>query len=622
MARAMAERAGVRTPRRSAGRAAASAAAAALLVVGGAVLPAAAQPSVAPRMPAVGIAPARNGPANSGEAGSSSPRSAERPALMSSGTAAHAMVAAANPLAAAAGLKVLRAGGSAADAAVAIQAVLGLVEPQSSGLGGGAFLLYHDARTGRTTAYNGRETAPAGATPGQFLGADGRPLPFFTAVLSGRSTGAPGAVAMLARAQREHGRRPWSSLFGEAERLAEGGFIVTPRLAGMIASRAPQAGTPDSRAYFTRPDGAPYQAGDRLKNPAYARTLRALAAEGPRALLAGPVAADIVAAVAREPLTGKMTTADLAAYRPEAAPALCRPYRAYVICAPPPPAGGVGLLELMGELERTDIATRGPADPQAWVEFAGASRLMYADRDHYVADPDRVAVPTAGLVDPAYDAARAALIPSLGAAAPTFGRPPGSAAQGPDRTAEPGGTSSFVVVDRFGDVACMTTTVENVFGSGRMVDGFFLNNQLTDFSFSPVDPSGAPAANAVAPGKRPRSSMTPALVFDRRGRFVMATGSPGSSAIIVFVAKTLVAVLDWKMSPAEAAALPNIVGRPDLIDVEASTPPAIVSALQATRAAVRPAGGEGSGLHLVVRRPDGRLEGAADPRREGVAIGY
>lgn len=530
------------------------------------------------------------------------------------------MVAAANPLAVEAGLAVLRRGGSAVDAAVAVQAVLGLVEPQSSGLGGGAFLLYRDGRSGRLTVYDGREVAPRAATPALFLGADGKPLPFFTAVLSGRSTGVPGAIAMLGLAQREHGRVRWPGLFNDAARLAADGFIVSPRLAQSIALPLPQTKAPDVARYFTKTDGQRYAAGDRLRNPAYAATLRRIAAEGPAGLLTGPIAADIVARTHQGELAGAMTLADLAAYRPLKREALCRPYRVYVICSAPPPAGGVGLIELMGLLERTDIPAAGPS-PRGWTAFAQASRLMYADRDRYVGDPAFVSVPVAGLLAPDYLARRAALIPMLGAAAPVAGVPAGAPPRlAPDRTAEPGGTTHFVIVDRWGDVVSMTTTVESVFGSGRMVDGFFLNNQLTDFSFSPTNPDGTAAANAVAPGKRPRSSMSPAIVLDRRGRLVMAVGSPGGNAIIAFVAKALVGTLDWKLPVQAALALPNVVARGSTIAVEADKmDPASIAALRATGATISTKGGEGSGLHAIRVRPDGTLEGGADPRREGVA---
>ncbi len=539
-------------------------------------------------------------------------------------TAPHhgAMVDAANPLAVEAGLKVLRAGGSAVDAAVAVQAALGLVEPQSSGLGGGAFLTYYDARTRQVTAYDGREMAPAAATPGLFLKADGAPLSFAEAVLSGRSAGTPGAMAMLALAQKDHGRRPWASLFAATETLATDGFPVSPRLAGMIASGAPQARAPDVVAYFSNADGTRMKVGDRLRNPAYAKTLRRLAAEGPSALLGGPVARDIVARLSKGPLPGGMTVEDLAAYRPRKAAALCRPYRQWIVCAPDAPSGGPATLEGMGLLARTDIGAHGPADPRGWLQLALVQRLMYADDLRYVGDPAFVSVPTAGMLDGAYLDARARLIGDRAGPAPGPGHPAGAPRRGPDATREPGGTSSFVIVDSFGDVVCMTTTVESLFGDGRMVDGFFLNNQLTDFSFSPSDRDGAPAANAVGPRKRPRSSMSPTIVLDRDRRFVAAVGSPGGLAIPAYVLKALVGVLDWNLTMQQAVDLPNLIALGDnFIGETAKFPPDVLHGLADRGVSLR--GGfaaEGSGLHGIVLK-DGILEGGADPRREGVARG-
>jgi gamma-glutamyltranspeptidase/glutathione hydrolase len=536
--------------------------------------------------------------------------------------ARHAMVAAANPLAAQAGLKVLREGGSAIDAAVAIQAVLGLVEPQSSGLGGGAFLVYYDAKTKKVTAYDGRETAPAGATPQMFLKADGRPMSHLEGILSGSSTGVPGAVAMLALAQRQHGLKPWPGLFASAEALAADGFVVSPRLSGMINGNFAQSHTPDVTAYFTKPDGTRYKAGDVLKNPAYDVMLHRLAAEGPSALYAGQVPIDISAKVRGAAIPGTLTPADFAAYHPKVSDALCRPYRAYIVCVPQNPSGGSALLEGLGLLERTDIDKRGPADPQAWFEFAQASRLMYADRDVYVGDPAFVTVPTEGLLAPDYLDARARLIGTVAGPAPTPGQPRGAPARGADHTAEPGGTSHFVVVDARGDVVSITTTVESVFGSGRMADGFILNNQLTDFSFSPRDASGAPAANAVAPGKRPRSSMAPAIVLDRDGRFVAALGSPGGPAILAYNLKALVGLLDWKLSMQDSLALPNLIALGNYFVGETGKfPPGVVEGLAAKGVKIQAVFGEDSGLHGVVMRKGG-LEGGADPRREGVAVGY
>jgi gamma-glutamyltranspeptidase/glutathione hydrolase len=539
------------------------------------------------------------------------------------GTAAHAMVAAANPLAVDAGLAVLRRGGSAVDAAIAVQAVLGLVEPQSSGLGGGAFMVFYDARTRSVTAYNGRETAPAGATPDMFLDPDGRPLPFATAVLSGRATGAPGAIAMLSLAHDRHGRLAWSSLFGDAERLGDQGFIVSRRLASFINGRAPEAAAPDAVRYFSKPDGTRLQAGDLLKNPAYADSLRRIAAEGPKGLLQGPLAQAIVARVHEGDLPGTLSLQDLAGYRPKVEPALCRPYRIYVVCLPPAPAGGPAVLQALGLLARTDITAHGPNDPQGWYLFSQASRLMYADRDRYIGDPAFVPVPVDGLLDPAYLDQRARLIGPAAGPAPAPGAPPGAGVRGPDRTPEPGGTSHMVIVDAEGNVLSMTTTVESPFGSGRMVGGFFLNNQLTDFSFSPKDPDGAPAANAVAPGKRPRSAMSPTIVLDRQGRFVAAVGSPGGAGIIAYDLKALVALLDWRLPMQQAIDLPNLVGRKDSYFAEVEKfPPAVVEALRAKGVAMTANHEvEDSGLHGVEAIPGG-LRGGADPRREGVARGF
>lgn len=537
-----------------------------------------------------------------------------------SGFAQHAMVAAANPLATQVGVDVLKKGGSAVDAAVAIQAVLGLVEPQSSGLGGGAFMVYYDAGTGKVTAYNGREKAPMGATDKLFLGDDGKPLPFFDAVLGGISTGVPGAVAMLDMAHHDHGRLPWADLLKPAEKMAEDGFIVSPRLAGMIRiKQAPQPSAPDAKRYFTKPDGTPYAAGDLLKNPAYAQTLKRIGKFGASGLLTGPVALDIVNRVHEGPRPSTLTLADLASYRPVKSEALCKPYRIYLVCTPPAPSGGPGLQIALGILNQTDIGERSAKDEKAWFEFAEASRLAYADRDRYIGDPDFVDVPIKGLLDPDYLEKRAELIGEK-AGPVTFGIPDGAPQVGPDATAEPGGTSHFVIVDAQGNVVSMTTTVESIFGSGRMVDGFFLNNQLTDFSFSPANKDGTPAANAPAPGKRPRSSMAPAIVLTRDGKFYAAAGSPGGSSIQAYNLKALVALLDWNMTPQDAVSLPNLVARGDRFSADPFPEP-IMQGLAARDMPLSTARGENSGLQAIIVK-DGGYEGGADPRREGRARGF
>lgn len=536
------------------------------------------------------------------------------------GTARHAMVAAANPLATQVGMDILKAGGSAVDAAVAIQAVLGLVEPQSSGLGGGAFMVYYDAKTRQATAYDGREKAPMGASRELFVGKDGKPLPFVDALLGGISTGVPGAVALLDMAHREHGKLPWADLLKPAEKLADDGFIVSPRLAGMITmTRAPQPSQPDPKRYFTKADGKPYSAGDRLKNPDYADTLRRIGKFGASGLLTGPVAQAIIDRVHEGPRPSTLTLADLASYRPTSGPALCKPYRVYVVCTPQAPSGGPGLQIALGILDHTDINKRDANDEEAWFEFAQASRLAYADRDRYVGDPAFVDVPIKGLLAPDYLAKRAALIGEK-AGPVTFGIPEGAPQVGPDATNEPGGTSHFVVIDAAGNVVSMTTTVESIFGSGRMAGGFFLNNQLTDFSFSPTDPDGAPAANAPGPSKRPRSSMAPAIVLDRDGHFVAAAGSPGGTSIQAYNLKALVAVLDWKMKPQAAVSLPNLVAKGDRFSADPFPQP-VMQGLAARDMPLSTGQGEESGLQVIIKTKDG-YEGGADPRREGRARGF
>jgi len=536
-------------------------------------------------------------------------------AAATSGSAAG--VAAANPHAVDAGLEILAAGGTAVDAAVAVQAMLGLIEPQSSGIGGGAFLLYYDAASRKITAFDGREAAPKAATPGMFLDDDGAPLSYRDAVLSGRSTGVPGAIAMLGSAHARHGVLPWEKLFAPAIRVAEDGIAVPKRMARFVNGDFAQSKEPDVRALFSRADGSPLQAGDVFRNPAYAGTLRRIAGQGPRALLEPGLRDAIVARTHAEPRPGTLAASDFDAYQPRITEPLCGPFLVYVVCVPPPPSSGVSLLQALAILDRTDIAARGPGDPEAWFLLAMASRLMYADRDKWVADPAFVDVPVQGLLDAGYIARRAALIGTVAGPAPAAGDP-APIQRGADATVEATGTSHFVVVDRAGNIVSMTTTVESLFGSGRAVGGFMLNNQLTDFSFRP-EIDGAPVANAVAGGKRPRSSMAPVIVLDASGNAVAALGSPGGTAILAYNAKALVGLLAWKLPLQEAVDLPNVIARGEETFGEApKLAPGVLEALAARGVVVKPGRGEESGLHGLVIAPDGTAAGAADPRREGV----
>ena len=526
-------------------------------------------------------------------------------------------VAAANPLAVDAGLEILRRGGKAVDAAVAVQTMLGLVEPQSSGVAGGSFLMYYDAHTGKLTAFDGREKAPAGAHADMFLDEHGKPMSYVEAVRSGRSTGVPGVMAMLWSAQHRFGALHWKDLFEPAIRSASQGFRVSARLAMFLSEGSPFPPTNEVRNLFSRPDGDVIEEGDLFQNPQYAHTLEAIANEGPRALYEGEIADAIVHATHQGPLPGTMTPNDLASYHADASPPLCRGYRGYTVCVPPPPSSGVSLLEMLAILDQTDIATRRPSDPQAWFLFAQASRLIYADRDRYVADPHFVPVPVDRMLDPAYVRLREQLIGEHAGSAP----PPGDIPlpRGHDATTEAAGTSHFVVVDADGDVVSMTTTVESIFGSGRTVGGFVLNNQLTDFSFVPTE-GGQPVANAVQGGKRPRSSMAPVIVVDRGGDFVAALGSPGGSAILEYNAKTLVALLAWKMPLKQAIELPNLIAHGDTFTGEVTRfSPAVLAGLRERGIDLKSGHAENSGLHGVVRRADGSYVGAADSRREGVA---
>ncbi|MFN3834694.1 MAG: gamma-glutamyltransferase [Glycocaulis sp.] len=536
-----------------------------------------------------------------------------------------AMVSAAHPLAVEAGLEALRRGGDAVDAAIAVQVVLGLVEPQSSGIAGGAFLVRHDAVTGAITVYDGRETAPAGATPDMWLDENGEPYGFLDAWQSGQSTGVPGVMAMLAMAHEDHGRLGWAEGFEAGINIAEEGFPVSPRLSSLADRVRPisqLSRREPARSYFYDEEGNAWPAGHILTNPAYAETLRAVAADW-RNFYTGEIARQIVALSREEPLGGTLTLADLESYTPVRREAICVPYRLWQVCsAPPPSSGAIAVGAILTLLEGFDMAASGPGTVEGWHLFIEASRLAYADRDQYVGDADFTDVPVAGLLDRDYLATRRALI-SQDAVIPavSHGTPPGAPDVAADTTPDNPGTTHFTIRDTFGNVVSMTTTVEAGFGNNRMTDGgFLLNNQLTDFAFVPVDGAGRVHPNAPAPGKRPRSSMSPTIVLDADGNFVLATGSPGGNSIIAYTAKTLVAMLDWDMSAQEAAALPNVVARGDVVSIESGFDPALLEGLRALGHQIRGEQGENSGIHIIRVLEDGSLDGGADPRREGVAL--
>lgn len=531
------------------------------------------------------------------------------------------MVAAANPLAAEAGRSILRAGGSATDAAIATALVLNLVEPQSAGIGGGAFLLHHDGASRAVHSYDGRESAPAAAGPDLFLKPDGEPMGFWDAVVGGRSVGVPGMVAMMKLAHEDHGKLPWKRLFQPAIALAEAGFPVSPRLHALIAGDQHLTRYGPARDYFHGPEGAPLPVGHNLKNPAFAQTLRLIADHGPAAFYRGAIAQDITAAVtgaADNP--GAMTLQDLADYRAKIRPALCRPYRGYEVCGMgPPTSGGVALLQSLGILSHFDLAALAPGSAEAAHLIAEASRLAFADRGRFLADADFVKIPLRRLLEDGYLRRRAGEISasqSLGTAEP--GLPWDKAAM--PRQEDPPSTTHLSVVDRWGNAVSLTASIEGAFGSRLMVRGFLLNNELTDFSFRP-EAEGRPVANRVEAGKRPRSSMAPALVRDGKdGHLVMAVGSVGGSRIPGYVLQAVIAALDWNLPLQQAVALPHLVNRNGATDLEEGTAAAeLAPALEALGHEIR-LKTMTSGTHAVRVWPNG-LEGGADPRREGVALG-
>jgi gamma-glutamyltranspeptidase / glutathione hydrolase len=531
-------------------------------------------------------------------------------------------VSAADPRAAQAGVEILREGGTAADAAFATMLALTVVEPQSSGIGGGGFLVYHDQRRNRLTAFDGRETAPHAATPAYFLDADGRPRTHDDAIPGGLSVGVPGNIRLMELAHRRHGRLAWARLFQPAIRLARDGFAITPRLHRMLSQ-------PDSLARFSTwgqgrfygADGQPRPVGTVIRNPELAAFLERLATRGPEHFYTGAAAGELVRTVrtaARNP--SPMTADDLATYRAHERAPVCGRYRRYRICGMgPPSSGATTVFAILKQLERFDLRALGPDNPAAWHLIAESMRLAYADRDAYLGDGDFVRVPVAGLTDPAYLAARSRLIsPDRAIAHAEAGTPPGAARAAAAPAAVEAGTSHFVAVDRGGNVASYTSTIESVFGSGLTVNGMFLNNELTDFNFTPAV-NGAPTANRVEGGKRPRSSMSPTIVYGPDGRVRIAIGAAGGTTIIAQVAKALIGIIDWDLSAQQAIALPQIMGWGDRVTIERGTRlEAMIPALQALgqRTIVVEPGYKAN----AAERVGGRWLGAADPRSEGTWV--
>ncbi|MNB84561.1 Gamma-glutamyltranspeptidase precursor [compost metagenome] len=552
------------------------------------------------------------------------------------------MAAAANPLAAEAGREMLRRGGSAIDAAIAMQAVLTLVEPQSSGIGGGALIVLWDGKAVRT--YDGRETAPAGATEKLFLQANGQPMGFTQAQIGGRSVGTPGVLRALELAHQKHGRLPWAQLFEPAIQLAEQGFAISPRLHRLIAADSSMPRSAEMMAYFRNADGSPKAIGTNLKNPALAAVFKRIAHEGPDALYKGPVAEEIAAKVQGHANPGSLSLTDLANYQAKERAPLCTDYKRWQVCGmPPPSSGGIAVAQILGTLQALEtrdkrlalaplqpVKTTAPAgiepDPQAVHLISEAERLAYADRAQYLADTDFVPVPVKGLVDPAYLASRAALIGERSMGTAKHGTPPGiRVAYAPDRSPLRISTSQVVAVDDAGGAVSMTTTIESAFGSHIMVQGFMLNNEMTDFSFIPEE-NGQKVANRVEPGKRPRSSMAPTLIFDRQsGEFLATVGSPGGSQIIEYVAKSTIGLLDWNLDAQAAINLPNFGSRNGPTELEQGQfSPALIQALKDKGHSVSEIDMT-SGTQAIVRVKDAQgkasLTGGADPRREGQALG-
>jgi gamma-glutamyltranspeptidase / glutathione hydrolase len=530
-------------------------------------------------------------------------------------------VSAADPRAAAAGQEMLRSGGSAVDAAIAIGIALTVVEPQSSGIGGGGFLVLHNAKTGQLESFDGREVAPGAATPAVFLGKDGKPLPYGEAIPGGKSVGVPGNIRMWAMAHRLHGKLPWAKLFEPSIRLARDGFVITPRMHEFLISRGRGAGySPWGRRFFFDAKGNPKPAGTLLRNPELAATLEAVARRGADSFYVGPNADALVATVrnaAKNP--SQMTRGDLASYDAKPRPVFCGTYRRHRVCGMGPPSGFITMFEMLKAVERFDMRALGRDNPEAWHVFAESQRLAYADRDAYMADPDFVPVPAEGLMSDRYLAQRSALIrPDARIARAEAGTPPGARPVTPALSPDPAGTSHMVAVDAQGNVATMTSTIEGPFGSGLTVGGYYLNNELTDFSFAP-EKDGAPVANRVEPGKRPRSAMSPTIVYGPDGHVRLALGAAGGATIIAQVAKTIIAVVDWDLPVEEAIVSPQLVAIGDGVSVEQGTAlEAMIPALQAKghRVSARALPLKGN----AVEWRNGQWVGGADRRSEGAAL--
>lgn len=538
--------------------------------------------------------------------------------------AKQAMVAAANPYASKAGLNILKQGGSAIDAAIAVQLVLTLVEPQSSGIGGGAFMLHWDKKSKKLTTFNGRETAPALATTDMFLDKNGQAISWIQAVVGGRSVGVPGVLAALKKAHDKYGRLPWAQLFTDAIALAENGFIVSPRLEKLVAMKFNPGMTklPIIKNYFY-PNGEPIKAGQRLKNIKLANAYRSIAKEGTDVFYQGWIAKKIVNAVQHSIIApGRLSLADMKNYQAQELPAVCAPYRKYQLCGmAPPSSGGVAIIQILAQLEKFDIAKLSMADAQFSHLYTQSSRLAFADRNRYIADSSFVNVPTDGLIDKDYMQQRALLIDvnkDMGMA--QAGVPQGALTQADDNAFELPSTSHISIVDQYGNAVSMTTSVEMGFGSTVMVEGFILNNQLTDFSLSPKR-HGKWVANRVEPGKRPRSSMAPMMVFNQDESLKLLVGSPGGSRIINYVAQTMIGILDWQLDPQSAINLPHITNRNKVTTLEKGTNLVKLKPVLEAKGHKVLVRDLNSGIQAIEILDNG-LRGGADPRREGVALGF